>query len=74
MAAPKTNQKCVCYRRLYTEFEEDFTDFFDDLRAHETKINRRINFFNHKENEVLHGGLRSFNKALNLIGTKKNRG
>jgi acyl carrier protein phosphodiesterase len=33
----KTNQKCVCYRGtqgLYTEFEEDFTDFFDDLRAH----------------------------------------
>jgi uncharacterized coiled-coil protein SlyX len=25
-------------RELYTEFEEDFTDFFDDLRTHETKL------------------------------------
>jgi hypothetical protein len=31
-------------RELYTEFEEDFTDFFDDLRAHAKQINRRINF------------------------------
>jgi hypothetical protein len=45
MAAPKTKSKMRLLRRLYTEFEEDFTDFFDDLRAHETKINRRINFF-----------------------------
>jgi chloramphenicol O-acetyltransferase len=51
-------------RELYTEFEEDFTDFFDDLRAHAKQINRRIIFFNHKENEVLYGGLRSFNKSF----------
>jgi hypothetical protein len=34
---PKINQKCAFateeLRELYTEFE-DFTDFFDDLRAH----------------------------------------
>jgi uncharacterized coiled-coil protein SlyX len=31
----KINQNAFCYRlrELYTEFE-DFTDFFDDLRAH----------------------------------------
>jgi hypothetical protein len=35
MAEPKTNQKCVCSEELiYTEFEEDFTKFFEDLRAH----------------------------------------
>jgi hypothetical protein len=37
MVAPKINQNALCYRgtqELYTEFEEDFTDFFDDLRAH----------------------------------------
>jgi acyl carrier protein phosphodiesterase len=33
----KNKSKTLCYRgtqELYTEFEEDFTDFFDDLRAH----------------------------------------
>jgi hypothetical protein len=37
MDGAKINQKCVLLQRnsgLYTEFEEDFTDFFDDLRAH----------------------------------------
>jgi hypothetical protein len=44
MAAPKKSKMRFTeeLRELYTEFRR--TDFFDDLRAHAEKINRRINF------------------------------
>jgi acyl carrier protein phosphodiesterase len=48
----KINQKCVLLeelRELYTEFEEDFTDFLTIWERMRNKINRRIIFFNHKK-------------------------